>query len=82
MCVVNDRDVSKESKVEINEFFIGEKNPVIIKIPPKMWHGYMALGKEPATILYLVTKPYNHDKPDEERKSWDAFGDIWTVKNR
>jgi len=82
LCVVNDRDVSKENAVEINKFFIGEKNQVIVKIPPRLWHGYMTLEGKSATLLYMTSKPYNYSSPDEERKNWDSFGDIWKVINK
>jgi len=34
-------DGRKKSKTEgeINEFVIGEKNPLLVKVPPEVWHG-------------------------------------------
>ncbi len=52
---------------EINEFFIGEKNPVLIKIPPLVYHGFKAIGNEPAFFLNMPTEVYNYEKPDEMR---------------
>jgi len=66
----------------INEFFIGEDNPVLIHIPEKVLHGFKAYGTEPAYIVNTVTQPYNHQDPDEFRV--DPFeNDIpydWTLK--
>lgn len=52
---------------EINEFFIGEKNPVLIKVPPLVYHGFKAVGVEPAYFLSVPTLPYNYENPDEYR---------------
>jgi dTDP-4-dehydrorhamnose 3,5-epimerase len=52
---------------EINEFFIGEKNPRLISVPPGVYHGFKAIGKETAYFLSIPTLPYNHKEPDEFR---------------
>lgn len=52
---------------EINEFVIGEKNLVLVKIPPEVWHGFKAIAGEYALILNVPTELYNYDKPDEYR---------------
>ena len=51
----------------INEFFIGEDNPMLISIPPMVAHGFKAYGSEPAYMVNTVTEPYNHEQPDEIR---------------
>ena len=51
----------------VNEFFIGEDNPVLIHIPEKVLHGFKAYGTEAAFIVNTVTQPYNHKEPDEFR---------------
>jgi len=60
------RDGSK-TKGEINEFVMGEKKPLIVKVPPKVWHGFEALGGEPTLVVNIPTEPYNYEKPDEHR---------------
>ncbi len=51
----------------INEFFIGEKNPMLISVPPYVYHGFKAIGTETAYFLSVPTEPYNYSKPDEFR---------------
>ena len=51
----------------VNEFFIGEDNPMVITIPPLVVHGLKAYGSEPAYMVNTVTEPYNHKAPDEFR---------------
>lgn len=57
---------------QVNEFFIGEKNPCVIHIPRGVWHGYKAIGVEPCFLVNMVTKPYNYDEPDEHRAPYDG----------
>ena len=62
--------------------FMGELNPSVLVIPPKLWHGYIAVGNKPCGLIYYMTERYNAEKPDEERAPWDAFGYEWAPKNR
>lgn len=64
----------KDGKVEIKTLVIGDTNPLLIKIPPGLWHGYMAVGGE-AIILHIMDKTY--DPTDVEAKDPNAFGNIW-----
>lgn len=52
---------------EINEFIIGEKNPTLVKIPPKIWHGFKTIGKETAIVMNVPTNLYDYETPDESR---------------
>ena len=76
-CVVKEKD----GKPEIEAYIIGEKNPVVIKVPPGIWHGYSPLSSKEAIVLHLMDKTYDPKNDDTERKDPCAFGDIWTVKN-
>ena len=55
------------TKDEINEFFIGDRNPVLISVPPGVWHGFKAIGGETAYFISIPTEAYNYDEPDEYR---------------
>ena len=57
---------------EINEFFIGEKKPMLITVPPLVYHGFKAIGTETAYFLSVPTEPYNYKKPDEYRLPPDS----------
>lgn len=52
---------------EVNEFFIGDKNPLLISVPPLVYHGFKAIGTETAYFLSIPTLPYDYDEPDEYR---------------
>lgn len=56
----------------INEIFFGEKNPLLISIPPDIWHGFKAIGSKKITVLNIPTELYNYDEPDEYRLPYDT----------
>lgn len=49
------------------ELFIGERNPLLITVPPYVYHGFKAIGDETAFFISIPTQPYNYEKPDEFR---------------
>ena len=51
----------------LNEYFIGERNPMLITVPPGVLHGFKAIGTETAFFLSVPTEPYCYDDPDEFR---------------
>lgn len=61
-------DGRKESptKGKIDEFYIGERNPMLVKIPPEVWHGFKAV-QEIASVINVPTELFNYEKPDEHR---------------
>ncbi|MCL4378725.1 MAG: dTDP-4-dehydrorhamnose 3,5-epimerase family protein [Actinobacteria bacterium] len=60
------RDQSGSFK-EINEFFIGEHNPILLQIPPLVYHGFKCTSENEAICVNIPTEAYNYDKPDEYR---------------
>ena len=66
LVLYDDREASK-TKNEIDELFIGERNPALVTIPPKVWHGFKAISDEYALIINLPTELYNFKEPDEHR---------------
>ncbi len=67
---------------EINEFFVGEKKPLLISIPPGVYHGMKGIGTEPAYMINIPDKHYNYEAPDEYRV--DPFNNnipyTWKIK--
>ena len=47
--------------------FVGEKNPLLIRIPVGVAHGMKAIGTEPAYMLNTPDRPYAYQDPDEFR---------------
>ncbi|MDA8336318.1 MAG: dTDP-4-dehydrorhamnose 3,5-epimerase family protein [Peptococcaceae bacterium] len=51
----------------VNEFHIGRLNPVLLKIPNLVYHGFTAEGTDTALIVNYPTELYNYGQPDEYR---------------
>lgn len=47
---------------------IGDLNPMLVCIPPQVWHGFTAIGGQPAIVLNLPTEVYRYENPDELRR--------------
>lgn len=73
------------TKGEINEFYIGERNPLLVQVPIGVYHGWKCLGNEEAYVINIPTKSYNYNEPDEYRLPAHSNGVInydWAVKDR
>lgn len=56
---------------EINDFTIDLENPILIKIPKSVYHGFKCVSDNEAVVINVPTLPYNYKEPDEYRL--DAF---------
>ncbi len=65
--VLYDPREDSPSRGEIMELFPGERNMLLIKIPPMVYHGFKAIGTETAYLLNVPTQVYNYREPDEYR---------------
>ena len=65
--VLYDQRDGSPTKGLINEFFMGEKNPVLVTIPPGVVHGMKGIGNEPAMLVNVPTEMYKYNEPDEYR---------------
>ena len=55
------------TKGEVNQFYLGIHNPLLIQIPPGVYHGWMCVSQEEAVVVNIPTEVYNYDSPDEHR---------------
>lgn len=60
------RTKSKTYK-EINEFRLSLHNPLLVKIPRNVYHGFKCVSSDEAMVINIPTAPYNYRKPDEYR---------------
>lgn len=84
LVLADTRDESP-TKGEINEFYIGEQNPLLVQVPIGVYHGWRCIGTEEAYVINIPTKAYNYDEPDEYRLQAHNDGIInydWSVKDR
>lgn len=52
---------------EVNEFFIGERSPLRLTIPPGVWFGLKGVGEGEALVVVLTDRAHDALDPDEER---------------
>lgn len=57
---------------EVNEFFLGDHNPVLLQIPPGVYHGWKCIGEHEGFVVNISTECYNYDEPDEYRLPFDT----------
>ena len=62
----DDREGSP-TRGEVNEFFLGEHNPTLLQIPPRVLHGFKNIGTEEALVVNLPDRVYDYQQPDEYR---------------
>ena len=65
--VCYDNRPGSRTKGEVDEFFPGERNPLLIQIPPPVVHGFKAIGGEAAYLVSVPTELYRYEGPDEYR---------------
>jgi dTDP-4-dehydrorhamnose 3,5-epimerase len=70
--VLYDSRPKSKTKGEINEFFIGEHNPMLVQIPQDVYHGFKGISENESIIINTPTEVYNPKKPDEFRLPADS----------
>ena len=60
-----------EKTGELDEIISTGHDLQVVRMPGHYWHGFKALGNEPAMLLYFTTKLYDYTSPDEERRPWN-----------
>jgi dTDP-4-dehydrorhamnose 3,5-epimerase len=49
------------------DVYMGVHNPVLVKVPPGVLHGFKGVSAEEAIIVNIPDRPYRRDHPDEHR---------------
>jgi dTDP-4-dehydrorhamnose 3,5-epimerase len=65
--VLFDSRETSPTRGQVQEFFIGEHNPLLVQIPPMVYHGFKGISVEEAIVINCPTEPYNRSVPDEFR---------------
>lgn len=85
MCriVLLDRREKSKTFNQKMEFYTGEENPLLIKIPPYILHGIKCYKGDEAILLAITDVPYNRVEPDEIKIPYDRFQEInWECENK
>jgi dTDP-4-dehydrorhamnose 3,5-epimerase len=52
---------------QVDQFYLGLHNPLLVQIPKGIYHGWMCVSSEEAIIVNVPTERYNYENPDEFR---------------
>ena len=52
---------------QVNEFFLGVHNPILLRIPAGVTHGFKCISEHEALIINVPTEVYVYGEPDEFR---------------
>jgi len=75
----------------VNEIFAADCRPVLIVIPPRVWHGIENLAVTDSLYLNFASQPYDYASPDHFRLpadsaripySWTSETDPTTLRRR
>lgn len=65
--VLFDSRPESPTKGRTNEFFLGEHNPMLLQIPPLVYHGFKCISDFEAVVVNCPSQAYCHADPDEFR---------------
>ena len=51
----------------VNEIYLGEHCPGLVRIPPGVQHGWMCISESETYVVNIVSEMYNYKEPDEFR---------------
>ncbi len=70
--VLYDARENSSSYSKIDVMVLEATEPRLIQIPPGVWHGFRADGRQPALLLHINSQPFIFEKPDEDRLPPDS----------
>jgi len=70
--VLYDPRPSSPTRGEVNEFFAGDHNPILVHVPIGVYHGWKCISESEAIVVNNVTEAYNYKEPDEFRLAYDS----------
>lgn len=52
---------------QVNEFFLGVHNPILVQVPAWVYHGFKGISEEESIVINVPTEKYIYENPDEFR---------------
>ena len=65
--VLYDQRRDSETYQEVTEIFMGEHNPVLVRIPNGVYHGFKCISESEAIVVNVPTELFVYEDPDEHR---------------
>jgi dTDP-4-dehydrorhamnose 3,5-epimerase len=70
--VLHDSRDSSPTKGTLTEYFLGEHNPMLVRVPAGVYHGWKCISEDESIVVNIPTEAYNRESPDEYRAPWDT----------
>lgn len=70
--VLYDSRSNSKTKGQVQEFFLSLENPLVVQIPPYVFHGFETESDDEAIVINTTTEPYNRESPDEFRVPFNS----------
>lgn len=65
--VLYDNREDSPTNGELEEFFMGVHNHILIRIPSRVYHGIKCISDDEAIVINIPNEVYRYDDPDEFR---------------
>ena len=65
--VLYDAREGSKTRGQVDQFFVGEFNPLLVKVPRMVYHGWKCVSEGEALVINAPTEPYDSRSPDEYR---------------
>jgi dTDP-4-dehydrorhamnose 3,5-epimerase len=80
--VLVDTREDSPTKGLVNEFYLGDQNPALVRVPNGVYHGWKCISLTPSLVVNVPNEPYNRTEPDEYRLAPHGTLDYdWTRKD-
>ena len=70
--VIYDAREESPTRGMLKEYFIGDHNHQLIKVPAGTYHWWKCISLEESLVINIPNQPYNYESPDEFRAPWDT----------
>jgi dTDP-4-dehydrorhamnose 3,5-epimerase len=70
--VLYDARDDSPTKGTLTEYFLGDHNTQLVRVPAGVYHGWKCVSEEESIVVNIPTEPYNREAPDEYRAAWNT----------
>lgn len=81
LALVDDREESP-TRGAIDEYFVGDDNYVLVRIPPGIWNGVKGISTVPAIIANCATHPHSPEEIIRLNPFHESIPYNWRLKHR
>ena len=69
---VFDGRLDSQTYGSVTELVLSERNPGLLIVPPRLYHGWKNIGVTEAIIINMPTVAYDYEQPDALDLPWDS----------